>query len=143
MLGLTPETVPEQYSDVTARGLSPAGSPLPGTCRGNIQGSISLVRHDLEPMQKEELLDLLETLMDRFPEVQQEIADRRSVAEADPYPLYEALLDDIEVISEEEAWSDDWSGNAQIPDYSPVRKRMEMLLAMDQADMVIDAGKVC
>jgi uncharacterized Zn finger protein len=142
LLGLRSEAIPAEHQDVTFTGLQPPCSPLPDIGYDDTRRSAGPQRHYLEAMQKEELLDLMEDLMDRFPEVGQEIADRRSVAEADPRPLFEALLADIETITEEEAWSDEWSGESQVPDYSPVRKRMEMLLAMDQADLVVEAGKI-
>lgn len=142
LLGLRSETVPAQYQNVTFTRPQPPSSPHPDTGYGDTRRSAGPLRHYLEAMQKEELLDLMEDLMDRFPEVGQEIADMRSVAEADPHPLFEALLADIEIITEEEAWSDEWSGESQVPDYSPVKKRMEMLLVMDQADLVVEAGRI-
>lgn len=142
LLDFRSEPLPVQHLDATFTGLQPPRSPFPDTGYGATRRSAGMLRHYLEAMQKEELLDLMEDLMDRFPEVGQEIADRRSVAEADPRPLFEALLADIETITEEEAWSDDWSHESQIPDYSPVRKRMELLLAMDRPDLVVEAGSI-
>jgi uncharacterized Zn finger protein len=142
LLDLWPEAFPAQYLDVTCNRPQLPGSPLPDAGPGDTRRSADPLRHYLQAMKKKELLELIEELIDRFPEVGQEIADRRSVAEEDPRPVFEALLADIGIITEEEAWSDDWSDNSQVPDYSPVRKRMEMLLAMDQADMVVEAGRV-
>ncbi len=139
---LWPEAFPAQYRDVTCNRLQLPGSPLPDTGPGDTWRSAGPLRHYLQAMNKKELLELIEELIEWFPEVGQEIADRKSVAEEDPRPIFEALLADIGIITEEEAWSDDWSDNSQVPDYSPVRKRMEMLLAMDQADMVVEAGRV-
>ncbi|HII76568.1 MAG TPA: SWIM zinc finger domain-containing protein [Methanolinea sp.] len=142
LLGLRSGIMPAQYRDVTCKGLQVPGSPLPDTGPGDSRRAAGPLRQYLQAMKKKELLELIEELIEWFPEVEQEIADRKSVAEEDPRPVFEALLADIGTITEEEAWSDDWSDNSQIPDYSPVRKRMEMLLAMDQADMVVEAGRV-
>jgi uncharacterized Zn finger protein len=142
LLGLRSGIIPAQYRDVTCNRLQVPGSPLPDTGPGDTRRAAGPLRQYLQAMNKKELLELIEELIEWFPEVGQEIADRKSVAEEDPRPIFEALLADIGIITEEEAWSDDWSDNSQIPDYSPVRKRMEMLLAMDQADMVVEAGKV-
>ncbi len=104
-------------------------------------GSSSGNRQYFERMKKEELILLLENLVAEYPEVQKDISDRKSVATADAGPVEKALLADIKLISKKEAWSNSWTGKSQIPDYSPVRKRMNILLSMGQANMVVDAGR--
>ena len=136
-----PDAFPAEYKDVADKRPQLSESNHPDTDPGGSKRPHGPLRHYLETMKKKELLDLMEELMEQFPEVGQEISDRRSLAEGDPLPIFEELVADIEVITDEEAWSDDWSDDSHIPDYSPVRKRMEMLLAMDQPDLVVEAGK--
>ena len=89
-----------------------------------------------------DLISLIQELTEEFPEVEQEISDRRAVAGADAEPIFEALLADIDDLTEEEVWSNSWTGESQVPDYSPVLKRMEILLSMGQPDMVVEAGGI-
>ena len=103
------------------------------------KGPLSL-RHYLSGLTKEDLIGLLEDLMSEYPQVRQEVTDRKSVAASDAGPVLEALLSDIDSISCEEAWSNSWNGESRIPDYTPVRKRMEILLEMGYPDAVVDAG---
>ncbi len=105
------------------------------------KGPLSL-RHYLSGLTKEDLIGLLEDLMSVYPEVRQDVSDRKSVAASDAGPVLEALLSDIDSISCEEAWSNSWTGESRIPDYTPVRKRMEILLEMGYPDAVVEAGTI-
>ena len=100
------------------------------------------VRRYLAGLPKEELIALLEDLMAGYPRVRQEISDRKSVAASDAASLSKSLLSDISRISREDAWSNAWSGESHIPDYSPVRKRMEILLGMGKFDDILKAGEL-
>jgi uncharacterized Zn finger protein len=100
------------------------------------------LRHYLSGLSKEDLIGLLEDLMSEYPQVRQEVTDRKSVAASDARPVLEALLSDIDIISCEEAWSNSWSGESRIPDYTPVRKRIELLLEMGYPDAVVEAGGI-
>jgi len=142
LLGLRSEPVPAQNWPGTPVSAAPASSPIPNTGSVKSRKITGTPRQYLEAMGKEELIGFIEKLMEIIPEVEQEISDRIAVADADPRPVFEALLADIDEITQEEAWSDVWRGESQIPDYSPVRKRMEMLLSMGQPDMVLDAGDI-
>jgi len=120
----------------------PARSPLPQTDHCRSQKPAHTLRQYLTRMKKEELIDLIHELANEFPDVEQEMSDRRAVADADAHPLVDALLADIDAITQEEAWSNTWTGRSEIPDYTPVRKRMEILLLMGHPDVVVDAGSI-
>ncbi|MDD1699721.1 MAG: hypothetical protein LUQ04_02890 [Methanoregula sp.] len=100
------------------------------------------LHHYLSELTKEDLIGLLEDLMSEYPQVRQDVSDRKSVAASDAGPVLEALLSDIDSISCEEAWSNSWTGESRIPDYTPVRKRMEILLEMGHPDAVVEAGSI-
>ncbi len=112
-----------------------------GAHKGSPGKPISL-RQYLEGLQKEDLLSLIEDLIRRYPLVEQDLIDRKSVASADPHPVLTALLSDIDLITAEYGWSNSWSGESQISDYSPIRKRMEILLSMGFPDAVLRAGRI-
>ncbi len=98
------------------------------------------LRPYLEGLTKDELIDILETLAWRDPDVRAAIDDRRSIATAGAGALVEALLSEIDAVADEEPW-DDYRGRG-IPDYSRVQERMETLLSMGHADEVARIGKV-
>lgn len=96
----------------------------------------------LMDLTKEDMISLLEDLMAEYPQVRQEVTDRRSIAVSDAASLVKALTSDINRISREDAWSNSRSGESSIPDYTPVRKRMEILLGMGEYDAVLKAGEL-
>lgn len=96
----------------------------------------------LEGLSREELVRMLMDLAREYPSVEQDLRDRKAAADVDAGPVIGALLSDIKKISAGDAWSNSWNGESCIPDYSPVRKRMELLLSMGFPDAVIDAGRV-
>ncbi len=98
------------------------------------------LRPYLERLTKEELVDLLETLAWHDPHVRRAIDDRRSIAAGDAGPLVEALLAEIDAVTDERSWGDYRGGG--IPDYSQVRERMEALLSMGYPGEVVLAGEV-
>ncbi len=111
---------------------SPRG---PGKEPGSLQ-------HYLEDLSREELIGLLLDLIRDYPHVEQDIRDRRSIASADADPVLDALLSDIDHITAEESWNNPWRDEYSIPDYSPVKKRMEILLSMGFPDAVVSAGRI-
>jgi len=96
----------------------------------------------LEGLSREELVRMLMDLAREYPSVEQDLRDRKAAADVDAGPVIGALLSDIKKISAGDEWSNSWNGESCIPDYSPVRKRMELLLSMGFPDAVIDAGRV-
>ncbi|MCD6334470.1 MAG: hypothetical protein J7M27_03985 [Candidatus Latescibacteria bacterium] len=52
-----------------------------------------------------------------------------------------AVPPEIDALSSEPAWSNSWTGEANIPDYSGVRERSEALLSEGHADAVVSLGK--
>ena len=102
-------------------------------------GPVSIRRY-LESLQKEELIDLIDDLALSYPVVEQEIIDQKSVSCGDAGPVLTALLSAIDSITAEDGGDDSWGRESGIPDYSPVRKRMDILLMMGFPDAVVRAG---
>jgi len=128
----------------TLPGLSPVlagGQDVQHSHKGS-RGKPGSLHQYLLGLPKKDLVGLLDDLIYNYPEVEQDITDRKSIAAADATPILDVLLQDIDRITAEDAWSDSWNGKAQIPDYSPVEKRMEMLLSMGYPDAVVRAGRV-
>ena len=96
----------------------------------------------LATLPKVDLIAILEDLAGEIPEVRQDLVDRLSVATSDTAAVVRSLTADINRISRMEAWSDSWNNESSIPDYSPVRKRMEILLSMKKFDDLLQAGEL-
>jgi uncharacterized Zn finger protein len=136
--------IPEEPSETTDTGTRADQSPGSGTQKKSIrpQKANTPVRQYLAGLPKEDLISILEDLMAGYPRVREEVADRKSIAASDAGSLYTSLLSDISRISREDAWSNAWSGESHIPYYSPVRKRMEILLGMGKYEDILKAGEL-
>ena len=142
LLGIKTENGPEIDPSVTGTVSSPVEGQNLKRNHERSQRKQASLRQYLEGLTKEELISLLDELIRAYPQVRQEISDRKSVASADAGSVLDALLSDIDRITREDAWSNSWNGESQIPDYTPVKKRMEILLAMGFFDAVVEAGGV-
>lgn len=96
----------------------------------------------LEKLSKEELIGLLDDLIRVYPSVKQDITDRKYVAGADAGPVIRAFLSDIERVTAEDAGDKTWNGQPGITDYTPIRKRMEILISMGHPDDVVRGGRI-
>lgn len=99
------------------------------------------LRSYLKGHTKAELIGMLEELTEQHPEVGKALRDRRDLANGEPARLVRAVRSEIDALSSEPAWSNSWTGEANIPDYSGVRERLEALLSAGHADEVVSLGK--
>jgi len=95
----------------------------------------------LEGKSKTELVAMMEKLTRENPEARRALEDRKDLASGSVKGLVQSIAVDIEELSSEPAWSHHWSGEGYIPDYSPVRERLEALLAGGYTDEVLELGE--
>jgi uncharacterized Zn finger protein len=95
----------------------------------------------LRKQTKAQLSTLLEDLADRYPPVRDTLQDLIDLSTADISEMVRVVRAKILEISSEPGWADYWKGERFIPDYSPVKKRLEALEAEGHADEVITLGE--
>ncbi|MBI4641010.1 MAG: SWIM zinc finger domain-containing protein [Candidatus Tectomicrobia bacterium] len=95
----------------------------------------------LEQQTKAQLIALLEEMAARYSVVREALQDRRDLTIGTAAELVNAVRQEIEELSAEPDWSDDWDDEGSIPDYSGVRDRLETLLAKGHADEVVALGE--
>ena len=98
------------------------------------------VRVHLEALSKNELVDLVMKGENILPDLSRKLADSAHLKKGDTDKIAKAIRKEIKAISSEPAWSNHWDGENNIPDYSPVKKRLEALLANNHADVVVELG---
>ncbi|MDD3926563.1 MAG: SWIM zinc finger family protein, partial [bacterium] len=103
------------------------------------KGSVTL-RAFLNQHTKEELIVLIQELAESHSGVERFLKDRRSLATGEVQGMVDAVRRDIIRLSSEPAWSNHWNDEGYIPDYSPVRDRLEVILDGGHADAVITLG---
>jgi uncharacterized Zn finger protein len=96
----------------------------------------------LSELKKDDLIDLLVYFMNEFPSIRSKLNEQKSDFESNIGPIQFALLTDIDNITSEETYGNIMDDEYHIPDYSPVRERMELLMAMGYPDVVVDAGRI-
>lgn len=95
----------------------------------------------LKQRSKKDLIEIITDLARHYPSVQQSLKDRSNLAKGNPAKLIEAVRRDISRISQEAGWKDKWSGEGSIPNYAPVRERLNTLLSGGHADEVINVAE--
>lgn len=98
------------------------------------------VRSHLESLSKKELVDLVIKGENIVPGLSCKLADRDNLKKGDIGKLVASIRNEIKIISSEHAWTNHWNNEGEIPDYSPVKKRLETLLANNHADAVVELG---
>lgn len=98
------------------------------------------VRSHLKSLSKKELVDLVMNGENIVPELGRKLADCDNLKKGDIGKLVASIRKEIKAISSEPAWTSHWNDEGEIPDYSPVKKRLETLLSNNHADAVVELG---
>ena len=105
-----------------------------GTSRVNL-------RCYLRKQTKEDLITLLEELATAHAEVREDLWIRSNVAAGQFKELVQYVRTEIDLVTAEEAWYDQWRQQGSLPDYSGVRDGLKRLLDTGRADDVVALGK--
>jgi len=101
----------------------------------------SEVKAYLDGKTKSQLKELIFELAGKFPQIAQELTDRRQLASGDAKSLIKRLKKEIREISSEPGWQNYWQQEGYTPDYSEIRIKLETLLKAGHADEVLTLGK--
>ena len=95
----------------------------------------------LDKQDKDQLITLLEIIAERYPSAKVFLTDHFQLALGEVEKLVHSTRKKIDRISAKPGWRNSWNGEGETPDYSEVRRRLEMLLSRGHADEVIGLGK--
>lgn len=95
----------------------------------------------LDGKTKTQLTELILELAGKFPQIAQELTDRKQLASGDVKSLINRLKKEIREISSEPGWQNHWQQEGYTPDYSEIRIKLETLLKAGHADEVLILGK--
>ena len=98
------------------------------------------VRDILTGMSREELVDFAASLAAGDQNISRTLIEGREMAGGKVNKIVKALRADIANLTSQPAWKDNWRGRGEIPDYSGVLKRLNMLLKTGQNDALVDIG---
>lgn len=94
----------------------------------------------LSGLSKKQLITKILNMAKDIPQVRSLLQEEARGHKTDNARLLKNLRKEIQRVSEMEAWSDYWSGEDNIPDYSGVRKKMRILLDAGCFDGLLDEG---
>jgi len=95
----------------------------------------------LDGKTKSQLSELIFELAGKFPQIAQELTDRKQLASGNVKSLINRLKKEIREISSEPGWQNYWQHEGYTPDYSEIRVKLETLLKAGHADEVLKLGK--
>ena len=90
---------------------------------------------------KNQLIDLIITLAEQYPEMAQDILDRKLLNSGSEKAIVARVRREIRDIEDQPGWQNYWSGEGFTPDYSAIRNKLATLLEMGHADDVLALGK--
>ena len=109
--------------------------------RKSLKASNEKIRKHIESKSHDELVDLVWTLTERFPELRVEFHDRIALDEGNVDRLVTEARKEIRRVASEAGWVNSWTGEGHTPDYSRVKHRLERLLELGHPDGVVRLGK--
>jgi uncharacterized Zn finger protein len=88
-----------------------------------------------------QLQELILELSQKYPEVAQDLSDRRKILTGDIDNLVLRLKKEIRKVGEEPGWQSYWQEEGYTPDYSGIRSKLETLLSAGYFDAVLSLGQ--
>lgn len=132
----------EDDEEPPARRARRGAAGKPAGKKGKESNEDRTLREHFEAMSHEELLAfaLERARMDR--KLVRTIVERAALRGGKANRIIEKTRREIEEITSEEVWYDHWQGGGNLPDYSPVRRKFENLLATGEADAVLELAEL-
>jgi len=105
---------------------------------GNLENA--RVRKVLADKSREDLVDIVVRLAANFPAVERALLEAEQLKSGRIEPLVRSLRREIHNLADKDAWSNPWSGECDLPDYSHVRQQFALLLTAGHADVLLELG---
>jgi uncharacterized Zn finger protein len=115
--------------------------PVHYTPQKQTKRSTAALHSYLGQQTKSQLIALLEGLAESYPVVRESLLDRRDLALGSVKELVKQAKQEIDHLSAEPGWRNQWDDAGYTPDYSRVQDRLQALLDKGHADEVIALGK--
>ncbi|MGC8618194.1 MAG: hypothetical protein ACP5UZ_05575, partial [Thermoplasmata archaeon] len=106
----------------------------------HIEAHTNIIGARINNLPLEELRDILRSLAGVYPNVYKFLENRFLLSSGDVSKVVSATEAEIYNLSSRPGWKHHWDEGQNIPDYSEVRKRLEMLVTSGHSDEVIKLG---
>lgn len=98
------------------------------------------IRQHIESKSREELIDLVGSLTQRFPELHEELTERLMLKEGNVDHLVTEARRELRTITAQPGWRNHWDNEGWIPDYSRLNHRLDRLVELGHCDAVAKLG---
>ncbi len=140
-LGMAFDDGDEPRPGHAANGASHASSPAPTAARPRSQKQwAEKIDAHLRAMSHQQLVELVLSHTDRFPELHREFTEAISLAEGDFGRIIAQARSDIQELTEPFDGEGYWDDEDDVPDAGELRSRLEQLLEAGYCDAVLELG---
>ena len=98
------------------------------------------IRLYIREKSREELAELVCTFVERFRELRGEFQERIALADGDVDRLVNQTRRDLNTVTAEVGWRNDWNGEGHTPSYAGVKHKIERLVDAGHYDHVVTLG---
>ncbi|QEE28455.1 hypothetical protein FTW19_10860 [Terriglobus albidus] len=98
------------------------------------------IRKHIEAKSRDELVELLWSLTQRLPEVQEEFCERIALSEGDVGRLIANARKELRKATSEPGWMDYWGGEGYTPDFGRLIRYLDRMIECGQANAVVNLG---
>ena len=95
----------------------------------------------LKGKSKAQLIGLILEIAEQYPEIAQDLADRRQIVSGETEKMVKRLGAEIRDLAAKPGWQNYWHGEGYTPDYSLIRNKFDVLLKEGHADEVLMLGR--
>ena len=99
------------------------------------------IRNHIEAKGREDLVELVWSLTERFPELREEFRERIALGEGDVDRLVKEARKELRRVTSEAGWQNNWTGEGNLPDYNKLKHRLERLVELGHCDAVAKLGE--
>jgi len=99
------------------------------------------IRRYIEGKSREELVALILSIVNRLPELREELRARIALGQGDIAPLLAQVRQELHRVTSKPGWRNNWSGEGFTPDYDRLKARLERMVELGHADAVVQIGK--
>lgn len=109
--------------------------------RSSASAEDEMIRQYIATREPNDLPELLWSLVERFPEVREELRERIALGEGDVNRLVAVARKELRRVASTPGWWSNWTGEGFTPDYSRLRHRLERMVELGHPDAVVQLGK--
>jgi len=99
------------------------------------------IKVHVEQKGRKDLVDLVWSLIERFPQIRQELQERITLSEGDVDRLVAAARRELRAVTAELGWRNHWNSEGHTPDYHRLKRRLERLTELGHSDRVVELGR--